>query len=217
MRRKYLKTDLARDLGLSRSAITKLAHRGMPVHSRAAAEAWRRDNLIPARRKEIPTPARAASSAPVPALPVSTMPAAVEDSSPPAAMDMAGARLRHEMADAQRAELELRARAGSLVELAAAQAETSRVLRQIRDRLLGAAARISPQVPGDDAHRNIVYGLIDIEIKSALRQVAGELLRTARERAKLSPADLERDDLELAAHDRADLLHNDPMEATSGN
>lgn len=51
MRRPYLKADLARDLGLSGASISKLAARGMPTHSRDAAEAWRHANLQPSWMK----------------------------------------------------------------------------------------------------------------------------------------------------------------------
>lgn len=42
---------LARELGISGAMVTKLAKRGMPVHSVEAASAWRRANLDPARSK----------------------------------------------------------------------------------------------------------------------------------------------------------------------
>jgi hypothetical protein len=51
MRRKFLKADLARALGLSRSSVTKLAKRGMPTHSVDAATEWRRRNLDPSWTK----------------------------------------------------------------------------------------------------------------------------------------------------------------------
>ncbi len=43
----YSRAQLARDLGLSKASITKLAKRGMPTGSRAAAEEWRRRNVAP--------------------------------------------------------------------------------------------------------------------------------------------------------------------------
>lgn len=61
MRRPYLKADLARDLGLSGASISKLAARGMPTHSREAAEAWRHANLQPSWMKPT-TRARGAAS-----------------------------------------------------------------------------------------------------------------------------------------------------------
>jgi len=57
MRRKYLRADLARDLGLSPSSVTKLAHRGMPTGSREAAVAWRKANLDASWTKATPPPA----------------------------------------------------------------------------------------------------------------------------------------------------------------
>lgn len=47
MRRKYLKADLARDLGVDRSLVTRYARRGMPTRSLAAAEEWRAAHLDP--------------------------------------------------------------------------------------------------------------------------------------------------------------------------
>ena len=43
-------SDLARELDIGRSQVSKLVARGMPTDSREAAEAWRRQNLDPAKR-----------------------------------------------------------------------------------------------------------------------------------------------------------------------
>ena len=47
---------IARALGLSKAAITKLKAQGMPVHSIEAARTWRREHLDPARCKREPRP-----------------------------------------------------------------------------------------------------------------------------------------------------------------
>jgi hypothetical protein len=51
MRRKLLKSDLARALGLHRSRITQLERQGMPTGSVEAARAWRAEHCDPDRVK----------------------------------------------------------------------------------------------------------------------------------------------------------------------
>jgi hypothetical protein len=56
--------ELGQRLGLSKSQVSKLAARGMPTHDVAAADAWRRHNVMPQWRKSAPaqpetSPARA--------------------------------------------------------------------------------------------------------------------------------------------------------------
>jgi hypothetical protein len=59
-RRKYLQADLAREIGLSPAAVSRLKQRGMPVHSTQAARAWREANLDPALMKQARSPAERA-------------------------------------------------------------------------------------------------------------------------------------------------------------
>lgn len=47
MRRRYLKADLARDLGISPGRVSQLVAQGMPTHSVTAAREWRRQHLQP--------------------------------------------------------------------------------------------------------------------------------------------------------------------------
>ena len=65
MRRKVLKADIARALGVSRSRITQLEREGMPLHSVAAAQEGRKEHCdqdrvsrrrgrLPTRRRRIP-------------------------------------------------------------------------------------------------------------------------------------------------------------------
>lgn len=49
--------ELARQLGVSRSAVCRQKERGMPTHSLEAARVWRDANLNPAHRKDV-NPAR---------------------------------------------------------------------------------------------------------------------------------------------------------------
>lgn len=44
-------TDLANMLGIAKSAVSAQVRRGMPTTSLEAAQAWRRDNIDPARKK----------------------------------------------------------------------------------------------------------------------------------------------------------------------
>ena len=63
---------IARSLGLSGAAITKLKKQGMPVDSVEAALAWREQRLNIAARK--PTPGPAKSETPKQALPATEQP-----------------------------------------------------------------------------------------------------------------------------------------------
>ena len=45
------KTHLAKLLGIAKSAVSAQAGRGMPVHSLEAAQAWRKENIDPGRKK----------------------------------------------------------------------------------------------------------------------------------------------------------------------
>lgn len=55
-----LKKTLAQGLGISPSMVSRLAKQGMPTHSLEAAQAWRHENLSPARtvnmRADMPDP-----------------------------------------------------------------------------------------------------------------------------------------------------------------
>lgn len=120
MRRKYLRADLARDLELSPSSITKLAKRGMPCHSKGAAEEWRRQHLDPALTKHAPAES-----------PPERPPAASSDPDAPATE----AELRRRLLAAQVATAERSARAedGERIAVAAVQ----RALRRWVGALIG--------------------------------------------------------------------------------
>jgi hypothetical protein len=56
MVRKLLKKDLATQLGISASLVSRRARRGMPTHNADLARAWSDANLVPTLRKEIRQP-----------------------------------------------------------------------------------------------------------------------------------------------------------------
>jgi hypothetical protein len=56
MARKLLQVELARDLDISPSMVTRLKARGMPTHSVAVARAWRSSHLDPTMVKSIRQP-----------------------------------------------------------------------------------------------------------------------------------------------------------------
>ena len=71
MARKLLKCDLARQLDISASMVSRLSKQGMPTHSADAARAWRDTHLAPSLRKEWRFgPARSARADPAAPAPV---------------------------------------------------------------------------------------------------------------------------------------------------
>lgn len=149
---------IARSLGLSGAAITKLKKQGMPVDSVEAALAWREQRLNIAARKPTPGPAQK----PVPGF-ARPMPApvAVPDE------DHQAARTRREIAEANLAEMREAEERGELVRVAAVKSMLAKVMSSTRDSLLQIPARLA-QVLSAETDPSRVRDLIDAEIHQAL-------------------------------------------------
>jgi phage terminase Nu1 subunit (DNA packaging protein) len=158
---------IARSLGLSAAAITKLKKQGMPVDSVDAALAWREQRLNIAARK--PTPGAKQKPLPINA-PSSTLvrpaiaPVAVPDE------DHAAARTRREIAEANLAEMREAEERRELVRLAAVKSMLAKVISSTRDSLLQLPSRLA-QVLSAESDPNRVRDLLDAEIHQALSRL----------------------------------------------
>lgn len=160
--------DLAAELGVSPSTVTRDAAAGMPVDSTEAARQWRQEN----RRQLTPPPGRR----PAPPLGAGAQAAAPEDLSKPPAdlggLSYAAWRCRREAAEAQAAEMRLAEDRGQLVRVADLRLAMGRHLSAARDLALGFGPRLAPQLLNqvDQSH---VQNLIDAEMRQFLSVLAG--------------------------------------------
>lgn len=154
---------IARSLGLSGAAITKLKKQGMPVDSVEAALAWRAQRLNIAARK--PTPGAKQKPVPgyEPARPAFS-PVAMPDE------DHAAARTRREIAEANLAEMREAEERGELVRVAAVKSMLAKVVSSTRDSLLQLPSRLA-QVLSAEQDPNRVRDLLDAEIHQALSRL----------------------------------------------
>lgn len=159
-------SSLARELGISKQAVSKLKARGMPVDSIAAAQAWREVRQNVAARKAVPAETRAKLTA-LPSFSVAGMelPDDLEE-----ARD--SARTRREIAEANIAEMEESRLRRELIRLSAVQAALATDYSTTRDALLQIPARMGPLLAAaaDPAE---VQNLLHAEIHQALVQLAG--------------------------------------------
>lgn len=141
-------------LGISKQAAGKLAKRGMPKNSVAAARLWRAENLNPAQRKPPPgavdAPKRVASDE-----------------------NFDQARTREKIAEADKAEMEAAKMNGELIERAVVRAEFAKQAGAVRDGLLNVPARLAPVL---FACKSMVelQQMLDTELRAVLAQFVGE-------------------------------------------
>lgn len=165
-------SDLARDLGLSKQAVSKLKGQGMPVHSVDAARAWREENLNVAARK--PSPASAPPAALLPA-PARIQQGADGDSGGDyLAEDFQAARTRREIAEANLAEIREAELEGKLIRVDAIRAAWAKRISSTRDALMQLPHRLAPVLAVENDMER-VGNVLD----EALRQALTELSRDA--------------------------------------
>lgn len=159
---------IARSLGLSGAAITKLKKQGMPVDSVEAALAWREQRLNIAARK--PTPG--AKQKPLPGQAPVPGHEPVRPAFAPVALDEdhAAARTRREIAEANLAEMRAAEERGELVRVAAVKSMLAKVISSTRDSLLQLPSRLA-QVLSAEQDPNRVRDLLDAEIHQALSRL----------------------------------------------
>jgi phage terminase Nu1 subunit (DNA packaging protein) len=190
-------SDLARALGLSKQAISKLKGQGMPVDSVAAAQAWREARQNVAQRKPAPDAAAAASRRTNPmrdelggdrlshrvseadriavgGRPVFGGSGGGFDMPPDIGMgeDRDEARTRREIADANIAEMEEARMRRELIRVSAVQAQMSVDFATTRDALLQIPARMGPLLAAESDTAK-VQNLLHAEIHQALLDLAG--------------------------------------------
>lgn len=165
-------SELGRALGLSKQAISKLKGQGMPVHSVAAAQAWREARQNVAQRK--PAPEVVAPAAPAPRAPW-VDPAAFGGTGPDfpsMGEDRDEARTRREIAEANMAEMDEARLRRELIRVSAVQAQLSTDYATTRDAMLQIPARMAPLLAAEKDPA-AVQNLLHAEIHQALMTLAG--------------------------------------------
>jgi hypothetical protein len=176
---RWSQAELARQLGLSAPAITKLKKQGMPTDSLAAAQAWREQRQNVAQRKPAPDavqhqpqrwPPFDASRDPYRSPPpgASTGP----DEPLPLGEDRDEARTRREIAEANMAELAEARLRREVISVSAVTRQIATDFATTRDALLQLPARMGAILAAkSDAAE--VQTLLEAEIHNALSTLAG--------------------------------------------
>lgn len=162
-------SELARALGLSKQAVSKLKGQGMPVDSVEAARAWRDENLSVAARKE--------TRESVPAAPVAKSPDArvfppIGDDDDGEDEDFKAARTREKISEANMAEMNEAKMRREMINVAVVERQLATDYATTRDALLQIPARLAPllAVETDTA---AIQTMLDAELHQALVNLAG--------------------------------------------
>lgn len=152
MTTKLKQSDLARELGVSQSMVSRLARQGMPMHDVSAAHAWRALHLDPARVKTARVDGQCSASNPHAERPRDpACPRDVTDEEPDytgdAVTDFRIARAMRERENARLAQLERMKIEGELCLVEDVKREAYTNARRLRDTLLGALpTRLAPHL-----------------------------------------------------------------------
>lgn len=154
-------SELGRRLGLSKQAISKLKHQGMPVDSVEAAQAWREARQNVAARKPVPHP-------------IAEVPRAAPGDSDPPPSDEArdAARTRREIAEANMAEMTEARLRRELIRVQVVQDQLALDYATTREGLLQIPARMGPMLAAESDPAT-VQRLLHAEIHQALLRLAG--------------------------------------------
>lgn len=159
---------LGRLLDLSPAAITKLKSQGMPVHSLAAAQAWREERQNVAARKPMPASAQAAApielKQPERVFPDLTAGDFGDE-------DFQMARTRREIAEANLAEMREAELQGKLIRVEAIRAAWARRVSATRDALLQIPHRVAP-VLAAETELDRIGRVLDDELRQALAELS---------------------------------------------
>ena len=174
-------THLAELLGLSKGTVSQQVARGMPTTSVEAAQAWRQQNIDPARRKGQRFDRH-------------RQPESVQASQPtgshPAGTDLAesfeSARKREKIAAANLAEIEEAALRGTYLVKADFERYLFNAGRMLRDTLSNCARRIGAEVSGL-ATAEACEAVIDREHRAALASFAQALRHTLKIEVESNP------------------------------
>lgn len=162
-------SELARALGLSKQAVSKLKGQGMPVDSVEAARAWRDENLSVAARKEAreSVPAALATKChDTRAFPP------IGDDDDEEDEDFKAARTREKISEANMAEMNEAKMRREMINVAVVERQLATDYATTRDALLQIPARIAPllAVETDTA---AIQTMLDAELHQALVNLAG--------------------------------------------
>ncbi len=167
-------SELAKALGLSKQAVSKLKGQGMPVDSVEAARAWRDENLSVAARKEAREPAPASTTAPTaPARSrpdPRTFPPLGDDEDEDE--DFKAARTREKISEANQAEMIEAKMRREMINLAVVERQLATDYATTRDAVLQIPARIAPLLAGE-TDAAAIQTLLDAELHQALSNLAG--------------------------------------------
>ena len=168
-------SELAKELGLSKQAVSKLKGQGMPVHSVEAAQAWREVRQNVAARKPLPSaraplPAMAVSPAPGPAFPPSAFPPL--DMPDDLLEDHDAARTRLRIAEANMAEMNEAKMRREMINVAVVERQLATDYATTRDALLQIPARMAPLL-ASESDTATIHTMLDAEIHQALCNLAG--------------------------------------------
>lgn len=167
-------SELGRQVGLSKQAISKLKHQGMPVDSVEAAQAWREARQNLAARK--PVPSRVATRRPPP-------PAGLQPSHPGGGLGGGdgladldegrdSARTRREIAEANMAEIDEARLRRELIRVQVVQDQLALDYATTREGLLQIPARMGPLLAAE-SDPAAVQRLLHAEIHQVLQRLAG--------------------------------------------
>jgi hypothetical protein len=165
-------------MGLSKSRITAMKKRGMPVESVEAAQAWRIEHQSVARRKR-ETRGPAVDT-------LSSMPGAGAGHrfESHAAGDGRGgfdvARTRREVAEANLAEMREAELRSELIRVAVVESVWAQALASMREHLLQVRARLAPLLAAE-TDQFAIDQMLDLEHNQALQHMAGVSLSKATE------------------------------------
>lgn len=155
-------TRLAESLDLSKAQVSRLAARGMPTSSAAAAREWRATNLHPSWSEEARTPGTSNAG-----------------SDAATSSDYWAARARKELAQAELAEISLARAKNALLEVEQVHRALFACSRMLRDQLLAVPNRLAAQVTGQTPPQ-------------AAELIRTEIRRCLSDFSKLSDSALER-------------------------
>lgn len=165
-------SELAKALGLSKQAVSKLKGQGMPVHSVEAARAWRDENLSVSARKEARESASATLAAPPRSRPdLRTFPPFGDDDDGEDE-DFKAARTREKISEANMAEMNEAKMRREMINVAVVERQLATDYATTRDALLQIPARIAPLL-ASETDTAAIQTMLDAELHQALANLAG--------------------------------------------
>lgn len=150
MRRKVLKADVARGLGVTRSRVSQLERQGMPTHSILAAKTWRDEHCDPDRMK--PAPGTVAAE------PDGERTRTWKD--------------RLDKVRCLREERQLAVEAGDYLPAATVLQRWTKHMADLRQRLLAVPTRAAVRVR-PESRRDEVLALVEEELYAAMNEISG--------------------------------------------